>query len=161
LGELSDPVFARGLLGPGVAIRPSSGLVRSPARGRISTIARARHGIGITTDEGAEILIHIGIDTVHLAGRHMDVLVTQGQRVEGGQPIAHVEIGALTAEGHGATTPMVITNAAAFGALRIVAPSEVVASGDALLELQVHPTASRTGRTPVTTPDGRLAEPPA
>ncbi len=161
LGELSDPVFARGLLGPGVAIRPSSGLVRSPARGRISTIARARHAIGITTDEGAEILIHIGIDTVHLAGRHMDVLVTQGQRVEGGQPIAHVEIGALTAEGHDATTPMVVTNAAAFGALRIVAPSEVVASGDALLELQVHPTASRTGRTPVTTPDGRLAGPPA
>lgn len=161
LGELTDPVFARGLLGPGVAIRPSSGLVRSPARGRISSIARARHAIGIATDEGAELLIHLGIDTVHLAGRHIDVLVTQGQHVEAGQPIAHVEIGALRAEGHDATTPMVITNAAAFGALRIVAPSDVVASGDALLELQVQPAPSRTGRTPVTTTDARLAGPPA
>jgi PTS system beta-glucosides-specific IIC component len=135
LAELPDPVFARGLLGPGVAIRPSSGLVRAPAEGRIRTVARARHAISLTTDTGEEVLIHLGIDTVHLGGRHFDVLVEPGQRVRAGQPIAHVELAALAAEGYDPTSPVVVTNAAALGSMAVVAGREVVA-GDPLLEIR-------------------------
>jgi beta-glucoside PTS system EIICBA component len=150
LAELPDPVFARGLLGPGVAIRPSSGLVRAPADATIRTVARAKHAIGLTTDAGAEVLIHLGIDTVHLAGRHFDVLVEPGQRVRTGQPIAHVELSALAAEGYDATTPVVVTNAAAFGEVSAVLAG-MVAAGAPLLEV---------APPPLETPHGR-PEPPA
>jgi glucose-specific phosphotransferase system IIA component len=135
LADLPDPVFARGLLGPGVAIRPTSGLVRAPADGRIRTVARAKHALGLTTDSGLEVLIHLGIDTVHLAGRHFDVLVEPGQHVRAGQPIAHVELAALRAAGYDPTTPVVITNATAMGPIEVAAGAQV-AIGGPLLEVR-------------------------
>ena len=134
LSELPDPVFARGLLGPGVAIRPSSGLVRAPAAGRIRTVARAKHAIGIHTTDGLDILIHVGIDTVHLGGQHFDVLVSPGQDVVAGQPIAHVELAELVAAGYDSSTPVMVTNAAAVGAVTVVATG-TVAAGEPLLTI--------------------------
>ena len=93
-------MFARGLLGPGVGIRPSSGsLVRAPASGRVASVARAKHAVGLTTDRGGEIVIHVGIDTVALAGQHFEVLVRTGQQVAAGEPIGFVDVAALVAEG--------------------------------------------------------------
>ncbi len=135
LADLPDPVFARGLLGPGVAIRPSSGaLVRAPAAGRVASVARAKHAIGLTTDQGAEIVIHVGIDTVALAGRHFEVLVRTGQHVAAGEPIGFVDVAALVAEGYDPASPMVVTNAAGLGAIEVMA-GEAVSAGDPLLRI--------------------------
>jgi PTS system beta-glucosides-specific IIC component len=137
LGSLPDPVFARGLLGPGVAILPASGLVRAPAAGFIRSVARAQHALGLETDAGVELLIHLGLDTVHLAGRHFDVLVTPGQRVEPGDPIAHVELDELTGQGYDPTTPIVITNVAGNGEVELLAPvGSRVRIGDPLLTVR-------------------------
>lgn len=135
LGDVSDPVFARGLLGPGVAIRPSSGLVRSPAAGTVRTVARARHAVGIRTEDGLDLLIHLGIDTVHLGGTPFEVLVEPGQVVASGQPIAHVELADLVTAGCDPTTPIVVTNAAAFGDVEVLAGPEVEA-GALLLSIR-------------------------
>ncbi len=139
LSEVADPVFARGLLGPGVAIRPSAGLVRAPAAGAISSIARAQHALTLTTDTGVDVTIHIGIDTVHCAGRHFEVLVDHGQRVTGGQPIAYVDLAGLEADGYDPTTPVVVTNAAAFGAVTPLVEGRV---GDRDPLLQVAPSSA-------------------
>ncbi len=134
LSDVADPVFARSLMGPGVAIRPTGGLVRSPAAGAISSVARAQHALTVTTDSGVDVTIHIGIDTVHLAGRHFDVLVDAGQRVSSGQPIAHVDLAGLEADGYDPTTPVVVTNAAAFGGVTPLTAGRV-GERDPLLEV--------------------------
>ncbi|MGB7961817.1 MAG: PTS glucose transporter subunit IIA, partial [Propionicimonas sp.] len=79
--EVGDPVFASRLLGAGVAIRPRDGLIRSPVEGSVTSVARARHAVGGTSREGVDVLIHVGIDTVQLAGKHFEALVTRGQEV--------------------------------------------------------------------------------
>ncbi|HEX6887181.1 MAG TPA: glucose PTS transporter subunit IIA [Candidatus Nanopelagicales bacterium] len=145
LASLPDPVFARGLLGPGAAIRPSQGLVRAPAAGTVRSVARARHAIGLATDSGIELVIHLGLDTVHLAGRHFDVLVAEGDRVAAGQPLAHVDLVGLAAEGADATTPVVITNAAAWGPVEVLGEGEV-APGDTLLVVHVQQAAAAPPR---------------
>ncbi len=133
LAEVADPVFAKGLLGPGVAIRPSGGaLVRSPAEGRITSVARAKHAIGLTTPSGVDMVIHIGLDTVHLAGRHFEVLVRTGDPVVAGQPIAYADFPALIAEGFDPTTPVVVTSARGLRAPEVVART-VVEAGQPLL----------------------------
>jgi PTS system beta-glucosides-specific IIC component len=135
LDSVADPVFAKGLLGPGVAIRPSAGgLVRSPVAGRVTSVARAKHALGLTTANGVDLMIHVGIDTVHLAGRHFEILIRTGDEVTAGQPIAYADIPALLAEGYDPTTPVVVTNAAAVGAIEVVAGTEV-GEGDPLLEV--------------------------
>jgi PTS system beta-glucosides-specific IIC component len=136
LDTVADPVFARGLLGPGVAIRPSSGgLVRSPVAGRVTSVARAKHAVGLTSTDGVDLMIHVGIDTVHLAGRHFEMLVRTGDLVTAGQPIAYADIPALLAEGYDPTTPVVVTNATSVGTIEVVAVAEV-GSGDPLLEVE-------------------------
>jgi beta-glucoside PTS system EIICBA component len=135
LAEVPDPVFARGLLGPGVAIRPTRGLVLSPAAGTIRSVARAKHAIGIATDSGVHVMIHLGIDTVDLAGRHFYVLVRTGDHVECGQPIGYADLRALVADGYDTTTPVVVTNAAAFGAVTSVVAAGSVGAEEPLLSV--------------------------
>ena len=133
LAEVPDPVFARGLLGSGAAVRPTgTGLVRAPVAGRVRTIARAQHALGIATDDGLDVLVHIGIDTVRLGGRHFDMLVSRDQRVAAGQPIAHADLAALRADGYDATTVVVLSNAAAVGELEVVAEADVAAGAPLL-----------------------------
>ena len=110
LSEVPDPVFARGLMGVGVAIRPTNGVLRSPVEGTITSVARARHAVGITSEEGVDLLLHVGIDTVHLGGRPFETLVTQGQRVQVGTPLILVDLDALLAAGCETATPIVVTN---------------------------------------------------
>ena len=81
LSDVPDPVFARGLMGKGAAIRPVNGVVRSPVVGTVTSLARAGHAVGITSVDGVDILIHVGIDTVQLNGRYFEGLVAQGQPV--------------------------------------------------------------------------------
>lgn len=134
LSTVPDPVFASGLLGSGVAIRPTEGLVRSPVAGTVTSVARARHAVGVTSADGVDVLIHVGIDTVQLAGKHFEALVTQGQAVRPGDALLRVDMDALLAGGYDTTTPVLITNAPAFRSVEVVAEG-AVAAGDRLIEV--------------------------
>jgi beta-glucoside PTS system EIICBA component len=138
LSTVPDPVFARGLMGQGAAIRPLNGVVRSPVAGRVTSLARAGHAVSVTSAEGVEVLIHVGIDTVHLHGRHFEGLVIQGQPVEVGTPLILVDLDALTSAGYDTMTPIVVTNSAAFASVEVLAVGQVTA-GDPLLCVSTKP----------------------
>ncbi|WP_226529422.1 beta-glucoside-specific PTS transporter subunit IIABC [Metabacillus niabensis] len=110
LSDIKDEAFASGALGDGVAIEPIEGKLFAPATGTVSALFPTNHAIGIKTDQGAEILIHIGMDTVKLGGKHFSVHTSQGARVEKGQLLIEFDIKQIKAEGLPVTTPVVVTN---------------------------------------------------
>lgn len=111
LTDVPDKVFAGGLLGQGCAVRPASGEFRSPVAGRVSMLFDTHHALGLTTDEGVELLLHVGLDTVRLGGKHFAVHVSKDDRVEAGQLLLTADLVAITAAGFDTTTPLVVTNA--------------------------------------------------
>ena len=110
LNKVYDPTFAEEILGKGVAIIPSKGEAVSPVDGIIVTVFDTQHAYGILADNGAEILIHIGIDTVQLEGKHFEALVQTGDRVTAGQLIAKFDEAAIRAAGYQTVTPIIISN---------------------------------------------------
>jgi PTS system beta-glucosides-specific IIC component len=114
LKEVSDQAFSSEALGKGVAIMPDEGKVFSPVDGEIVTIFNTKHAIAIKSDEGAEILIHIGMDTVKLEGKYFDAKVAQGDRVKKGQLLVEFNKEEIEKEGYSMLTPIVITNANEF-----------------------------------------------
>jgi PTS system beta-glucosides-specific IIC component len=111
LEEVSDPTFASGLLGAGVAIIPESGRVVAPIQGEIASLFRTHHAIGISADNGLDVLIHVGIDTVKLDGQHFVSHVRLGDRVAAGDLLLEFDREAILAAGYDITTPMVVTQA--------------------------------------------------
>lgn len=107
---VKDEVFSKGLLGKGVAIEPSEGKVVSPVDGVITTLFPTYHAIGITSDNGAEILIHVGMDTVQLEGKGFSPKIAQGDRVKLGQTLLEFDIDAIKKAGLPVTTPVIVTN---------------------------------------------------
>lgn len=112
LTEVADSVFASQVLGAGCAIQPTSGEFRSPAAGVVSMLFDTHHAVAITTDDGVEILIHIGLDTVRLNGEHFTSHVTKGDHVKPGQVLISADLDAIRAAGYDTTTPVVVTNSA-------------------------------------------------
>ncbi|SFX58145.1 PTS system beta-glucoside-specific IIA component, Glc family /PTS system beta-glucoside-specific IIB component, Glc family /PTS system beta-glucoside-specific IIC component, Glc family [Thermoactinomyces sp. DSM 45891] len=110
LSNIKDAAFASGALGKGVAIEPSEGKLFAPVSGTVSALFPTHHAIGITTDDGAEILIHIGMDTVQLNGAFFTPHVKQDSRVEAGQPLIDFDIEEIRKAGFALTTPIVISN---------------------------------------------------
>ncbi|KAA9089531.1 beta-glucoside-specific PTS transporter subunit IIABC [Microbacterium radiodurans] len=110
LSETPDAAFAEGSLGDGVAIKPRSGAVYAPFDGVIAAAFPTGHAIGLRHADGAELLIHIGIDTVRLAGEHFDVKVTTGQDVKAGDLLVEFDGDAIERAGYDLTTPVIITN---------------------------------------------------
>ncbi|PKM65846.1 MAG: PTS beta-glucoside transporter subunit IIABC [Firmicutes bacterium HGW-Firmicutes-2] len=110
LDSLEDAAFSSGALGKGVAIMPHEGKVIAPVDGIIVTLFNTKHAIGIKSDSGSEILIHVGMDTVKLNGEHFTAKVKQGDRVKKGQVMIEFDIEAIKAAGYSVVTPVVITN---------------------------------------------------
>ncbi|QQZ09861.1 beta-glucoside-specific PTS transporter subunit IIABC [Heyndrickxia vini] len=135
LSELKDAAFASGALGKGVAIEPSEGKLVSPASGTVSALFPTNHAIGITTDQGAEILIHIGMDTVQLDGKYFSAHTTQGARVEKGQLLIEFDIDKIKEAGFLLTTPVVVTNHEHYHS--VLTTENQVKAGNRLIELQV------------------------
>ncbi|AZA12709.1 beta-glucoside-specific PTS transporter subunit IIABC [Corynebacterium choanae] len=134
LTALSDPVFASGKLGAGVAIRPTDGTVVSPVDGTVSALFPTGHAIGITADSGAELLIHIGLDTVELRGDGFHPLVAKGDRVTLGQRLIEVDLQLLAKRGYSSDTPVVVVNHQRFTAVtEQVTSGATVTPGQALL----------------------------
>ena len=110
LEEVSDPVFSEKMMGDGIAIMPTDGTVVAPAKGTIVQVAPTKHAIGIRTDDGAEILIHVGLDTVELAGDTFTVHVNVDDSVEVGQPLLTANLEQIHQAGKDTVTPMIVTN---------------------------------------------------
>lgn len=131
LEDLPDPVFAEGMLGDGIAIDPISSGFRSPCDGAVSSIAESAHAYSITTTDGLELLLHIGIDTVELKGKGFSPKVKLGDRLRKGDLLAEVDLDLIRESGYSTLTPLIITNMEEITALergkgRIVGGRDVV-----------------------------------
>ena len=132
LSEVKDEAFASGALGEGVAIEPSEGKLFAPADGTIETVFTTKHAVGMTTDEGTELLLHIGIDTVRLEGRHFEAYVEPDQHVKKGDLLVTFDIPAIRAEGYLCTTPMIVCNTDDYNEVKQLAGGSVRAGDDLL-----------------------------
>ena len=110
LSSVNDQTFASGILGNGVAIKPSAGRVVAPFSGEVSTLFDTKHAIGLTGDDGVELLIHVGLNTVELGGRYYDAKVKMGDRVERGQTLIEFDKDEIEKAGYETVTPVIISN---------------------------------------------------
>lgn len=110
LSKASDQAFAQGALGKGVLIEPTEGIVRAPFDGTIMTLFPTKHAIGLISDQGMELLIHIGMDTVQLEGQGFEAKVAQGDKVKKGQVLVTFDMEAIKAAGYSVETPIIVTN---------------------------------------------------
>lgn len=110
LSEAVDPVFAQGVMGQGVLIDPSEGLLTSPVNGVVSVLFPTKHAIGLVTDQGLELLIHIGMDTVNLEGKGFETYVKQGDTIKVGDKLIRFDIDAIHQAGYTTETPVIVTN---------------------------------------------------
>ncbi|MCY8471678.1 beta-glucoside-specific PTS transporter subunit IIABC [Bacillus halotolerans] len=110
LSEVNDGVFSAGIMGKGFAIEPEEGEVVSPVYGSVTTVFKTKHAIGITSDQGAEILIHIGLDTVKLEGQWFTAHVKEGDKVAPGDPLVSFDLEQIKAAGYDVITPVIVTN---------------------------------------------------
>ena len=110
LSEVKDAAFAGGALGKGIAIEPANGKVIAPFDGTIMTLFPTKHAIGLVSDNGCEVLIHIGLDTVQLEGKHFEAHVKQGDKVTTGPLLVSFDKAAIEKEGYCVDTPIIITN---------------------------------------------------
>jgi PTS system beta-glucosides-specific IIC component len=135
LNTLSDPVFADEIFGKGLAIYPITGELRSPVNGKVESVFETHHALALQSDTGAEILIHIGIDTVKLGGKHFTSHITAGQFVEVGDLLVTFDLDALQAAGIDPSVILVVTNSERYGDISPVKSNGEIASCDAFLTL--------------------------
>ena len=135
LSEIKDEVFSSGAMGQGVAIEPTEGVLHAPADGKIALVFPTGHAVGINTTDGAEVLMHIGMDTVNLQGKGFKTLVQKGQEVKAGDPLVEFNIKEIKATGYEVTTPVVVTNSKKYESINQVANGEVKV-GQEILSLQ-------------------------
>ena len=133
LSEIEDPVFSSEALGKGCAIEPAKGEVVAPFDGTIEQVAETKHAIGMTGDNGLEVLIHVGIDTVELKGKGYEPMVKVGDKVKKGQLLLKFDMETISAAGYKLTTPVVITNTDDFASVEPVAAGKVTQGQDVLL----------------------------
>ena len=112
--EVSDPTFSEELLGKGIAIKPKKGRVVAPVNGTLTVLFDTKHAITITSDEGVEILIHVGLDTVTLKGEHYKAYKTQGDKVKAGELILEFDVDAIKGKGFDVITPVIICNSSEY-----------------------------------------------
>ncbi len=110
ISEVSDPTFAEEILGKGMAIKPTEGKFYAPCDGTISTLFPTGHAIGLTTSDGVELLIHVGLDTVQLKGQFFSTKVEVNQTVKKGDLLLEADIAEISKAGYDTVTPMLICN---------------------------------------------------
>ena len=134
LEEAPDEVFARGLLGDGVAIDPTSARLCAPCDGELIVIAAARHAVTLRTPEGCEVLLHVGIDSVELGGQGFELHARQGARVRAGEPLLSFDLDLLARRAKSVLTPVIVTADSGFRIVRRSSGCEL-AVGNFLMEV--------------------------
>lgn len=125
LEEVNDGVFSAGMLGKGIGIEPAEGRAVSPVNGTVSVVFDTKHAIGITSDEGVEILIHIGLDTVQLNGEPFDVRVNVGDKVKVGDLLAEFDMEKIKEAGYRTVTPVIVSNTDTFKDVVVLANGDI------------------------------------
>jgi len=110
MSEVNDPTFSQEILGKGVAVVPSEGKVVAPASGEVVVMFETKHAVSIRTEDGAELIIHIGLDTVNLRGEHFTAHVAQGDHVKVGDVLVEFDMEAIKEAGYDVITPIVVCN---------------------------------------------------
>lgn len=136
LSQATDPVFAQGLMGRGVVIVPSQGELVSPVNGRVTVFFPTKHAIGILSDEGVEILMHIGMDTVNLEGKGFEGYVSQGDKVKVGDKLISFDIDMIKKAGYVTETPVIITNSDKYDVEELKQLPRVVERGSQLMNVK-------------------------
>lgn len=134
LSEVKDDVFSSGLMGEGIAIIPSKGVLYSPSTGKVKMIFNTHHALGMVTESGIELLFHIGLDTVQLKGEHFKPLVNEGDTVVAGQALIEFDLDAIKAKGYDPTVVVVVQNADNYS-LKTINEHDEVDSNDAVVVL--------------------------
>lgn len=133
LSSVNDEVFSKGFMGKGVAISPSLGEVYAPFDGEVVSVFPTKHAIGLKSNSGVELLIHIGLDTVNLKGKHFDTKIKAGDTVKAGQLLEKFDYEAIQKDGYDITVPIIITNSNDFTNISILKSNQAIEHGDNLL----------------------------
>lgn len=136
LADVNDPVFSSGAMGQGIAVKPSQGVVYAPADAEVSIAFPTGHAFGLKTTNGAEVLIHVGIDTVTMNGEGFEQKVAQGDKVKAGDVLGTFDSNKIAAAGLDDTTMVIVTNTADYASVAPVATGSV-AKGDAVIEVKI------------------------
>ena len=136
LADVNDPVFSSGAMGQGIAVKPSQGVVYAPADAEVSIAFATGHAFGLKTTNGAEVLIHVGIDTVTMNGEGFEQKVAQGDKVKAGDVLGTFDSNKIAAAGLDDTTMVIVTNTADFSSVAPIATGSV-AKGDAVIEVKI------------------------
>lgn len=134
--QVEDEAFASGAMGPGVAIEPDNGVVVSPVQGVIMTVTPSRHAISIVSTEGLEILIHVGINTVKLKGKGFEPKVSEGQKIQVGDPLLVFEPEHIREAGYAATTMVIITNAADYQSVKPIQSQQMIQASAPIISVE-------------------------
>ena len=134
LGEVNDQVFSTKMMGDGAAVVPADGTIYAPADGEITVAYETKHAYGIKTDQGAEVLIHVGIDTVNLKGQHFTSNVTQGQKIKKGDVLGTADLEAIKQAGYDTTVMVIVTNTMNYASVERIDVDEVK-HGDNLIAI--------------------------
>lgn len=136
LSDVNDPVFSSGAMGQGIAVKPSQGVVYAPADAEVSIAFPTGHAFGLKTTDGAEVLIHVGIDTVSMNGEGFEAKVAQGDKVKAGDVLGTFDSNKIAAAGLDDTTMVIVTNTADYASVAPIATGSV-AKGDAVIEVKI------------------------
>ena len=132
--DVEDDLFSQKILGDGIAVEPSEGKLYAPCDGKVDSVFDTKHAINILSTDGAEVLLHIGIDTVKLGGKHFEAHVTDGQEIKKGDLLISFDIEAIKAEGCKVTTPLIIGNTDEYSAITPAAQGKISA-GDEIIKI--------------------------
>ena len=125
--DIPDETFAQGILGPGCGIEPTGDTVYAPFDGTVNQVASTLHAVGLTSEDGIEILVHVGMDTVEMNGKGFKALVKEGDKVKAGTPLLKVDLDAIRAAGHPTATAIIVTNGDDLGELKMLAEGDILA----------------------------------
>lgn len=134
MDEVNDQTFAQELLGPGIAIVPSNGIVVSPINGTIATVMDTKHAVCIQGEDGLELIVHAGLDTVELNGKYYQTYKEIGDQVKAGDVLLEFDLEEITKAGYDVTTPIVITNLGDYKITKCLTGQQVKA-GEEVIQL--------------------------
>lgn len=133
--EVSDPTFGEEILGKGIAMIPSENKFYAPADGTVTTVFPTGHAVAVTSEDGVEILIHVGLDTVKLDGKYYTKYVTENQKVLKGDLLIEADLEQIKAEGYDIITPVVICNSDEFAEIELLTNKDVT-NGETVMRLK-------------------------
>ena len=135
MSQVNDPTFSQEILGKGTAVIPSEGKIVAPADGQVTMVFDTKHALSIQTDNGAELIIHVGLDTVQLKGQYFEAHVQAGDRVKKGDLLLDFDMDKIKEAGYDVITPVIVCNTPQFPKMECISGMEVKAGETTIIQL--------------------------